>query len=188
MEVDADARAFEALSQHARITDLASIARAVMASAAAAKKPGPHADLAQSLAAQRGLARAEAATSFGNALDVLERGPEGEAEQALARGLAAHAMALPPPEMAAGAEAAKGADDAAAELLWLAAHTPFDALGLVDRALGDRAAEIWDALADRIRRFDRETRPTLDRGEALVAAVALVSSRSASATKNASAL
>jgi hypothetical protein len=182
MEVDVDVSAYQALSQHTRIADLASIADALMTSAVAARKLERPDKTVKKLADERHLAHEDAATSFGNALDVLERGPESSVEQGLARALAAHAVAR------RSLEDAKGLDSTAAELLWLAAHTPFDATGLIDRALGDRAAGLWDALADRIRRFDQGSLPTLGRGEALVAAVALSSSRSASASKHASAL
>lgn len=182
MEVDVDVSAYQALSQHTRIADLASIANALMTSAVAARKLERPDKTVKKLADERHLAREDAATSFGNALDVLERGPESNAQEALARALAAHAVAL------RSLEDPKGLDSTAAELLWLAAHTPFDATGLIDRALGDRAAGVWDALADRIRRFDQGSLPTLGRGEALVAAVALSSSSAASASKHTSAL
>ncbi len=178
MEGDVDVRAYEALSQHARIADLALITRAVMRSAAAARHVGDPAARVKKLAEERRLAREDAATTFGNALDVLERGPEGDAEAALARALAAHAVALAPPEEGG----------TAADLLWLAAHTAFDATGLIDRALGDRAAGVWDAIADGVRHFDQGSRFGLDRAEALVAAVALASSSAASAARHSSLL
>jgi hypothetical protein len=182
MEVDVDVRAYQALSQHTRIADLAAITGAVMTSTVAARRMEHPAHQVKKLAGERRIAREDAATSFGNALDVLERGPESDAEGALTRALAAHALALRPPEEGTGL------DGTAAELLWLAANTPFDATGLIDRALGERAAGVWDAIADRIRRFDRGSLPAHGRGEALVAAVALSSSSAPSASRLASAL
>jgi hypothetical protein len=74
------------------------------------------------------------------------------------------------------------------DLLWLATHTPYDATGLLDRALGSGATALWDAIADQIRRVDQGNLSSLGRGEALVAAVALAKSRPNGAAKPASAL
>jgi len=178
MQVDAEARAYDALAQHPRIADLVAIARASMTSAFEARRPDAQPERVAQLAAELKVSRQEADTPFGNALAVLERGPEDDAESALACALAAHAVAMHPP---------RGRDDearAADELLWLAAHTAFDATGLLDRALGDAATGMWDAVVERIRRIDRRTLPSLGRGEALVGAVALA----AGAAKQAAAL
>ncbi len=182
MDVDADARAYEALSHHARLADLTSLARASMTSAAEARRLDRQPERAAQAAAELGLTREEAATPFGNALDVLARGPEDDAERALACALAAHVVAAEP------ARDRDAQDRFATDLLWLAAHTPFDATGLLDLALGERAADLWDAVADRIRRVDQGKLPALGRGEALVAAVALCSSRAQGAQRQASAL
>ncbi len=182
MEVDADARAYEALSQHPRLADLAALARASMTVATETRKAERQPERVTEMAKELKLSRDEAATPFGNALDVLERGPEDDAERALACALAAHVVNLNPP---------KDRDDEdrlANDLLWLATHTSYDATGLLDRALGDRAANLWDALADRIRRIDQGKLAALGRGEALVAAVALTSSRSKGAMRQATAL
>ena len=75
------------------------------------------------------LSRTDADTPFGNALEVLGAGPEGAAERALASGLWAHAVA----------EARRDDDDRlAGDILWLATHTAFDAMPLLDRALADQ--------------------------------------------------
>lgn len=182
MEVDADARAYEALSQHPRLGDLTSIARAAMTGAVETRRAERQPERVKTLAEELKLTREDAATPFGNALDVLERGPEDDAERALACALAAHVVAGDPP----GDRDAE--DRAANDVLWLAAHTPFDATGLIDRALGDRATSMWDSLADRIRRIDQGKLPALGRGEALVAAAALAASASKGAAKQASAL
>jgi hypothetical protein len=182
MEVDADARAYEALSQHVRLADLAALTRESMTAAAAARRPERRPERVTELANELKLSREEAATPFGNALDMLERGPEDDAERLLACALAAHVVALHPP---------KDRDDEdrlATDLLWLATYTPFDATGLLDRALGERATTLWDAFADRIRRIDQGKLTALGRGEALVAAVALASSRSKGASRQAASL
>ena len=182
MEVDADARAYEALSQHPRLPDLAALARASMTGATETRRPERQPERVSEMAKELKLSRDDAGTPFGNALDVLERGPEDAAERALACALAAHVVALHPPKER------EDEDRLANDLLWLAAHTAFDATGLLDRALGDRATNLWDALADRIRRIDEGKLPALGRGEALVAAVALTSSRSKGAMRQATAL
>jgi len=182
MEVDADARAYEALSQHPRLPDLAALARASMTGATETRRSERQPERVSEMATELKLSRDDAATPFGNALDVLERGPEDDAERALACALAAHVVALNPPKER------DDEDRLANDLLWLAAHTAFDATGLLDRALGDRATNLWDALADRIRRIDQGQLPALGRGEALVAAVALTASRSKGAMRQAMAL
>lgn len=78
-------RAHEALSKHPRLTDLATIAGAAIAGGAAADK-----------AKDLGLAREDAVTDLGNALEVLERGPKSDDERALASALCAHAVAREP--------------------------------------------------------------------------------------------
>ena len=159
MEADADVRAYEALSLHPRVADLAAVTRASMTAATETRRPERQPERVTQIAGELRLSREDAATPFGNALDVLERGPEDDAERALACALAAHVVALNPPKDR------DEEDRLANDLLWLAAHTPFDATGLLDRALGDKAANLWDALADRIRRIDQGKLPALGRGE-----------------------
>ena len=180
---DPELRAFDALAAHGRLSDLVAITRAI-ATTAAEGRMSTWTDGAKvrALAEEAKLLRDDAATPFGNALDVLERGPEDDAERALARALWAHAIAETPPT---GREEE---DRVATDVLWLATHTPFDATPLLDRALGDASTELWDALADRIRRVDQGKLPTLGRGEALVGCAALAESTSPSARKQAAKL
>ena len=183
MESDVELRAFDALGKSARLADLGAIARAIVGGAAEARK-AEWLDGARvaAMAAEMKLTHEEATTPFGDALAVLERGPEDDAERALACALWAHVVAEAPP---------KGRDDedrTATQLLWLAAHTPWDATGLLDRALGDGAADLWDAIADRLRRIDQGKIPTLGRGEALVGAVALGLSSSPAAARHSASL
>jgi hypothetical protein len=188
MTTDVDLRAFDALGKSARLGDLVAITRAVAQSALTTKRVAwEDAARVAELARQTNLTHEEATTPFGDALAVLERGPSDDAERGLACALMAHALAELPP---------KGREDedrAASDLLWLAANTPFDATGLLDRALGDAAADLWDAIADRVRRFDQgrgdhAKREGIDRGGALVGALALATSTSDSAKRHVAAL
>jgi hypothetical protein len=170
MEADGDVRAYEALSKHARIADLASMAQDLMTAASRAHRFERDTDRVAQLAAERGLTREEAATPCGNALEVLERPPADATESALACALAAHALA-------AHAPSGPGQNDRAArDLFWLAVHTPFDATGLIDRALGQGAASLWEAIAERIRGAGRGPLASVEREETLLAALALATS------------
>jgi hypothetical protein len=182
MQVDADARAYDALSKHPRAADLATITRSLMGSAFQLKRIEPRPEQVGDLAVEMQLSREQAGTPFGNALDILQRGPEDDAGRALTRALAAHVIATFPPK------SRDEEDRLANELLWLAAHTQFDATGLIDRALGDAAGGLWAAIADRIRRIDQGSLPAFGRGEALLGGVALASSSAQSATEQAAAL
>jgi hypothetical protein len=182
MRADTEVRAYEALSTHDRAQDLATLAHEAMQAALVIPAPAAPGETVLRRAAELGLTRDAAATAYGNALDVLERGPTGDAERALVRALAAHALAAHPP-VERDAE-----DRAATELLWLALHTPFDATGLLDRALAEAAPSMWDAIADRMRRIDDGSLPGGDRAEALLAAIALASSPAPAAAKLVSAL
>jgi hypothetical protein len=186
MPTDWEHLAYDALARHPRLLDLAEIAHALMTRLAAEASSG-RGDTARDewvggQAAERRLTRDDAATPFGNALDVLERGPEDATARALARALAAHAIAHSPPLTAPEQERA------AHDLLWLAAHSEFDATGLLDQALGASAVAVWTAVADRVRRVDDGALPSLGRGEALLGAVALAASRAPAAMEQSVAL
>ncbi|MGA3119514.1 MAG: hypothetical protein ABSF69_01985 [Polyangiaceae bacterium] len=176
MESDGDARAYVALSEHPRLADLAAIAQDAMRRAAEDRRSEAQPEPTEKLAAERSLTREEAATPFGNALDVLARGPTNSTERTLARALAGHVLELWP-------EASDDEDLRASHILWLATHTWFDATRFVDQALGDRADRVWDAFAKHIRRHDEGMLAALGRPEALVATIALASSRSANASR-----
>jgi hypothetical protein len=180
---DSELRAFDALATHARLSDLVAIVRAIATSAAEGRKtPWTDAAKVKALGEEAKLTLEDAATPFGNALSVLERGPESPDERALAQALWAHAIAEMPP---------KGREDedrVATDVLWLAVHTPFDATRLLDRALGDGSIELWDAIADRIRRVDQGKLPALGRAEGLVGCAAIAQSRTAAARKHAASL
>jgi len=164
-----DVRAYEALTGHTKLVELVSIARDLLGSAAETKR-ADWADAARvkAKAEELGVSHDDAATELGNVLTVLEQGPRTDSERALGAALWAHGLSDAPPKTS------EDEDRAAADLLWLAARTPFDATGLVDRALGDAGDEMWAAIADRVRRIDAGTLPPLGRGEALSGCAALV--------------
>ncbi len=178
-----DVRAYEALAGHDKLGDLVTIARDVVGAAAEARRP-EWSDPARVKAKAEDLKLQpdDCATPFGNAFAVLERGPEDDGERGLAAAIWAHVLAETPPKTS------EDEDRTAGDLLWLAARTPFDATGLVDRALGDASDEVWGAIADRIRRIDEGKLHPLGRGEALVGCAALALSASAAAAKHATVL
>jgi hypothetical protein len=180
MEVDGDVgalRAFEAIVELPRAGDLAAVARAVTTRAFEARRRDADASQVTRLAEEIALERAEGETPFGNALDVLEHGPEDDAQRALACALTALVLTHDPP---------MGRDDeenVAERTLWLAANTVFDATSLLDRALGSGAGALWVAIANRIRRIDTDRLPSSNRGQAIVGALALSSSRAREARR-----
>jgi hypothetical protein len=178
-----DVSAYEALTGHAKLIELVSIARDLLGSAVETKRAEwADAPRVKARAEEVGVSHDDAATELGNVLTLLEHGPRTESERALGAALWAHALSDAPPKTS------EDEDRTAAELLWLAARTPFDATGLIDRALGDAADEMWAAIADRVRRIDAGTLPPLGRGEALAGCAALAASTSPAARKQAATL
>ncbi len=167
--------AYEALARSARLSDLVGIAQKVLSDATLQRRAEwSHAASVEAAAEELKLARSDADTPYGNALGVLGTGPEGDAERALASALAAHAIAEGPRD---------DEDRIAADVLWLAANTAFDALPLLDRALGDDAADVWTSIGELVRRFDEGRGSALRRGEAVLGAAALAASSSPAASK-----
>jgi hypothetical protein len=178
MGADDDLRAFDALTENPKLREIAGLAWAAMASTIDGKSLDRGPAQAAERAAALGVTRDDASTPFGNALELLQRGPEGSAERALARALAAHALATRP------LSAPEDYDRTAGDLVGLAARTPFDATGLLDHAVSEAArGPLWAAVAERVRRADQGTLPNAGCGEGLVAAVALASSHSEFAIK-----
>lgn len=166
-------RAYDELMALDRAADVVSVARALLLRAADERRSvWSDETLVQSEAKRLELADDAATISGGDALLVLQRGPEDDAERALACALAAAALAAPDE---------KESDRTAARLLWLAAHTPFDGTMLVDRAQGAGAGRVWRAIGDRIERFDDGRLPGVSRGEVALACAALASSASKNA-------
>jgi hypothetical protein len=173
-----EARAFEAVSRHARFAELVALTRGVALRAVHARvltwRP-----LAESATdEERGTLREEdAATDFGNAWTALEHGPRTGEQNALLRALWAHAVAEK------RVDSKEDEDELAARVTWLAAFTPFDATLLLDRALGESGDAFWPALAERLGRLDAGEIESVGRGEAVAAAMALRASASSEATK-----
>ncbi len=172
--MEGNLRAFESVSGLSRLSDLVGLTRGVMDAMAASKRT-EWTSGARAKASELDLSAEDVATPFGDPLAVLDRGPEDAAERQLCAALAAHVLAESPPEER------EEEDDTAERLVWLATFTPFDALSLLDRALGEGAGDVWAAIAERVRRITEDARGT--RGEALVAAAALGLSSSAEAKK-----
>lgn len=174
--------AFDALAALPKLSEISQVARAVLFEAAERRRVH-YADAARvdALREELGLTHEDSATPFGNALGVLAAGPEDASERTLVAALAAHALAEAPPKNGEADVAAIG------DLLWLAAHASVDALPLLDRAMGDSAAELWRAVADTVRRIDAGKAPSFGRGEALVGAAALADAARTSAPARAAA-
>lgn len=171
-------KAFDALTKNARLSDVVALTRRALAPCVEARALEGVGARAREIAEELGLPRADLDTPFGNVLTALE-GPDGETERALCRALYAHVLAESPKKTR------EEEDRLVADALWLAAATPFDALELVDRALGDEAAELWIAFADRARRTDAGRGGATTRAEAVLACAALVMSESPGAREQA---
>lgn len=156
--------AYEALARTPRVDDLAALTNAYLLEVARARRVDHMATRVAALATELGLTREDAETPYGNVLKVLESGPEGEAERALACAIWARGVASRPDDY----------ERLAGDVLWLATHSAFDATGLVDRAFGDDAGHMWNGIASRVRRIDNGQ--ALGRGEALVGMAALAES------------
>jgi hypothetical protein len=179
MTRDGQVAAFEALGKHPRLSDLVALAKPVIfAMAEARRAEWPKDGEVRARADEAKLGAEDAKTAYGDAIAILERGPEDDAERSLACALFAHVLAEAPPTER------EEEDKIAGDVLWLATSTPFDATLLLDRALGDHASDLWDGIADRIRRVDAH-KPVagLGRGEALVGCAALLLSKSPDAEK-----
>ena len=100
---------------------------------------------------------------------LLQRGPTSDQDHALARAVAALALAE-------AVRAARDLDDLARETLLLARDTPWDATGLVDAALGPSAEALWLAVVARLRTLVDRADPAAIRAELLVGATALIRS------------
>jgi hypothetical protein len=171
-------QAYEMVARSARLADLVAIASQVITEAAAARRTKvASVDQISSLAADANLSRTDADTTFGNVLKVLESGAEGASEKALASAVWTHAVA----------EAiTRHTDDEtklAADILWLATHTAFDALPLLDRALGEDADQVWNAIGTCVRRVDQGKPCAVGAAEAVVACASLAAASSPAARK-----
>jgi hypothetical protein len=163
----------EPLSAHPHLSALASLVRASALDATLARRAdyasrerigtGPATGPGH---IPEGLTSEDAQTTFGNVLTVLERGVSTQEERALLGALMALSLRLAPPSDA------ETAAEIGLHLVWLAAHTPCDALSALDAALAENAVELWDGVANVL--LDPDSAPA-DFGttEGLVAAAAL---------------
>jgi hypothetical protein len=151
--------AYAALRESAKPDALAELARAAVIDRATAGDVRAKAKTLE-------LGADDGKTAFGNAIEVLARGPEDDAEAELARALGALAMA-----------SAKECD--AGLVVRLASKTAFDPSALIDEALGDRADALFADLGKRA----AAARDGSDRDGALVATAILLSSKRPRAKK-----
>jgi hypothetical protein len=176
MSLDADHRAYESLRSLPRAEDIGKATLAAIDGLLGGLSFEETSRRALVRAEDAGLAPADANTPLGNAIEMLRRKPEIAGERSLARAMAAHALGGRP------WSGADGGARAATEWLWLATHTPFNALGLVDHVFDPaHAAELWTAIAERVRAADASAGGGEAPSEALVAAAALLASPSEAA-------
>ncbi|MGC4088284.1 MAG: hypothetical protein QM756_10360 [Polyangiaceae bacterium] len=163
----------EPLTGHAHVEALASLVRASAIDATLARRADygarERAGRGSALGSghiPEGLTREEAETPYGNVLEVLEHGATDEEQRALLGALFALSIQHSPPSDEAATQ------ELAAHLVWLAAHTPCDALSALDEALDADADAIWQAVARLL--IDPEVVPSdFAFTEALVAAASL---------------
>lgn len=125
------------------------------------------------------ISQEDAETPLGNVLAALVRASPDGSERLLLGACLARGVALDPP---AGVDAE---DATMSQLLWLAAHTPLDALPHLDAALAGRATGLWGALVDLLRRVDAGREAAFDRADAFVGALALRASENPEARASA---
>ncbi|MFZ5897368.1 MAG: hypothetical protein ACOY0T_40310 [Myxococcota bacterium] len=163
----------EALSGHPHLEAIASLVRASAVDATLARRADYAARERDGRASAlgrghipEGLTEEDADTPYGNVLTILERGATDEAQRELLGALLALSIKFSPP---ADDDATR---ELATHLVWLAAHTPCDALTPLDAALGADADPLWIAIASLL--TETESLPA-DFGfsEALVAAASL---------------
>jgi len=171
------------LAGHPRGDELARLVHAVAITCADERKISLP-DGAQDAAAQLSLTDRDADTRFGNVINALKPGsalatrPE---TRTLLSALLARGVALSLPE---GSEAERRVVET---LVWVAAHTPIDALVSLDAALGSKADGLWRQTAELIRRVE-DGSSNVGRSGAIIAAAALVSSASPVAREEAKSL
>ncbi len=166
--------AIAAIDDCARLDALLDLARDTWVEHAATGRAPTH-DEVRDKAKALELSDDDARTAAGNAVDVLGRGPENDAERALGAALCARAIARE--------WSSDKPDDArlAFAAISLSARTAFDVLGGLDRVMAD-AERAWKAIAAHVRAFDRGETKGTSRGEAAIACAAIASSSSTAAS------
>jgi hypothetical protein len=152
------ANAFAAVEAHEKKEGIVSLARAVFGRMRSERKTAPDRPSTEEKQKELALERDACSTPFGNAVDVLLRGPEDDAERELAGALVAHVAQLGDPSDDAATKLAE-------EIVWLAAHTPFDGFAWLEELPAKKRP--WRAIAD------AANGKVLDRAEKLVACAAL---------------
>jgi hypothetical protein len=140
-----DADVVQVAARHARGEELARLVHTVGFAAADERRSRLDAGI-EELAERLGIARTDADTMRGNVLDALRAVRPSAGERALIGALLSRGVALSPPE---GGQAEARVVET---LGWLAAHTALDAFPTLDATLGARAAGLWRAAADLVRR------------------------------------
>jgi hypothetical protein len=157
--------AYETLARSPRLPDLVALTAKFLPEMARLRATNGLGASVLAAAEEAKLGRSDAETPYGNALDVLSSGGgQSVADRALASALYAHALA----------EGRR--EDVVPDLLWLATHTSFDAMPLLDRALGEDATTLWTEIAARVKRIDGGHGGALGRAEALVGCAGLAAS------------
>lgn len=171
------------LAGHPRGDELARLVHAVAITCADERKISLP-DGVQDAAAQLSLTDKDADTPFGNVITALRPGSSTSTKpesRALLSALLARGVALSLPE---GSEAERRVVET---LVWVAAHTPVDALVSLDAALGSKADGLWRQTAALVRRVE-EGSSNVGRSGAIIAAAALAASASPVAREEAKSL
>jgi hypothetical protein len=162
------AAAYAALREAPKPDALAELARSVLTPSDGVVLGGGDEAAVRGKAKELELGDDDGKTPLGDAIDVLARSPEDDAERMLARALGALAIAT----------GKGGGAPHLDHVLRLAGKTPFDPSPLLDEALGDRADTLFDALAERVRALEGSGRDA-----ALVACAVLLASKRPHAKK-----
>lgn len=163
------------LKSHAALGDMALAARRAADAASSSRNTKfPLLGLADATAPETENAQENWNTPHGNVWEILQQGAKSAAHVALVRTLLAFAVKDDFPS------SPEHERSTCASLVWLAAHTPCGAFEPLDHLMGDDGRPLWSALASLVED------PSLGgadfgRTEALIAAVCLHESRSASA-------
>lgn len=169
----------EKLSRHPQARPLSAYVRTVALTTARARS-GNLVHHAAERPFETPLTREQAETEYGNIFDLVER-DDTTAEQ---RNVVAALLALSTTNDFPSSPESEGA--LTADLLWLAAHTPLNALLAVDAVLGERALSFWQALAKLAE--NPGLIPGFGNSEALCAAAALRAAGSPAARSAAAAV
>jgi hypothetical protein len=159
----------QAIAAHPRGNDIARLVRDCLLASAPHM---PASSAVQEHAATAALTPDDVTLESVRVLEALATPPSTPETSLLLGALLAYAIALDPAKETSEATAFK--------LTTLATHVGVDAFVALDAAMGDGASPLWGALADLVRKHDKDG-SGLSRPEAIVAACALATSESATA-------